>query len=148
MDIEIRFPAIQYTLADRKTGARSTSTLLENSGELHRAGRWPRKEWYVPGGILDSDGHDIPIIDLANWRPIPTVLRPIDYFFGGLIAGGHYRVDYVFGEPMQLALQEFKNRLCQLLAKERRSHSGGVGFRARQRDVQAATTFEEAVRAV
>jgi hypothetical protein len=145
----IEFPAIRYFPVNPRAETKLSMLVLKDSARLHNFARWPRRNRIIPGGVLDSSGFDIPIIDLVDWPEIPWWFRPIDAVFDSLVILGSYRVDFKFGERKKLKLDEFKERLCTLLAQQREFYTGSsAGYRARQRRVREAESYAAAIRGV
>ena len=113
---------------------------------LHAWSKWPQVNRIVPGGLLDCAGFDIPIVGLRNWSPIPVWLKPLDAIFGSFLLFRHYRVEFVYGEPRKLSLDEFKEKLCKLLHQQRASFVGsGISYQKCRTDVQRAATYKDAL---
>jgi hypothetical protein len=54
-----------------------------------------------------------------------------------------YELDPVLEGPEQLTLDDFKQRLCKLVGRERNLHTGGdVGYRGLQKRIRAAADYE------
>lgn len=85
---------------------------------LSRSARYPSKAAALSGGILDAKGLHIPILDLDAPQDPPKGLAAFCLGFWSLFRTYKYR--YSFGEPEQLSLDEFKERLIKLCYQEKR----------------------------
>lgn len=85
---------------------------------LSRSVVYPSKAAAIPGGILDAKGLHIPILDLDAPQNPPKGLAAFCLGFWSLFRTYKYR--YSFGEPEQLSLDEFKERLIKLCYQEKR----------------------------
>jgi hypothetical protein len=145
----IRFPAVQYFEPRPKAETPVTKILVGDWNEAFNVTvgrRWPRYENYVPGGLLDHAGQHFRIIGLLNWEPCPWWLLPLDWFCGMLPLIGPFELDPLLEGPEQLTLEEFKQRLCKLVGRERNLHSGGeVGYRGLQKRIRDAPDYERCI---
>lgn len=137
-EIEITFPIIRYhplivhrdgvkirkthTLLDapmRIGGSPDGSDYLRHGGTgLSRNSEYPSKSAVLPGGILDASGRHIPILDIDAPENKPNVIINIISVFIAEVRTFRYKQS--FGEPEQLKLEEFKDRLIKLGKEERK----------------------------
>jgi hypothetical protein len=148
----INFPAIRYFEPHPRAETRVTKYLVRDWNEAfvrNYRWRWPSYESYVPGGILDHTGQHFMITALKNWKPCPWWLKPLDWTIGVFSVIGPWELDPVLKGPEQLPLDEFKERLCKLVGRERNLHSGGeVGYRGLQKRIRAASDYERCIFAI
>jgi hypothetical protein len=104
---------------------------------------WPRYNDYGPGRILDHTGQHFRIVGLRNLHPPPWYLVPFRWIEMAMIFYRSYELDPILEGPEQLALDDFKQRLCKLVGRERNLHSGGeVGYRGLQKRIRASPDYE------
>lgn len=137
--IEVTFPVIRYhPLVEHRDGVKIKKTriyldkpktiwgsadgseYLRHGGTgLSRSADYPSKAAVLPGGILDANGRHIPILDIEARNSKPNSL--VEFLFNCLSSLFlTYRYRYSFGEPEQLELQDFKDRLIKLSKEERK----------------------------
>jgi hypothetical protein len=149
---KIKFPAVQYFEPRRKAETPVTNYLVRDWDETFTRNHnhsWPRYEDFVPGGILDHTGQHFKIIGLRNWRPPPWFLIPFEWIRAAMILYRRYELDPILEGPEQLTLDDFKERLCKLVGRERGLHTGGhVGYRGMQKLIRAAPDYERCIFAI
>ena len=79
---------------------------------------YPSKARYVPGGVFDSNGLHVPILDLDAPQNPPAGIKGFSLAVCSLFRTFNYR--FSFGEPEQLTLEDFKARLIALHKQEKR----------------------------
>jgi hypothetical protein len=115
---------------------------------LSRSVEFPNKRDTLPGGVLDSKGMHIPILDLGAPDEPPKGKKSFLLgTYGCLI--GTFRYRYSFGEPEQLELEDFNSRIIELSRDERRMPRNKKAIEAAQNfyDVMGAEMFPDAMAA-
>jgi hypothetical protein len=132
MRVTLTFPAIKYSPPYESTDARVLMRLIEHQRELYGWGGFPLWKYYVPGGLLDSTGLEIPIVGLIGgykekpwWYPLATIHWP-------------FKFDYVYGPPQQLSLEQFRKKVTGLVVRQR-----GVGRDMKR--LKSAQTYQEII---
>jgi hypothetical protein len=150
--VKINFPAVRYFEPELNAKPAVTNFLVRDWDEAFVRNfrwRWPSYESYVPGGLMDSSGQHFVIAGLRNWKPCPWWLKPLDWTIGVFLVLGPYELDPILEGPEQLTLDDFKERLCKLVGRERGLHTGGhVGYRGMQKLIRAAPDYERCIFAI
>ncbi|MCY4334754.1 MAG: hypothetical protein OXC60_08790 [Litoreibacter sp.] len=125
--ISLDSPRTYHGSVGHKAGTQHGGTGLSRDAEF------PFKNDILPGGVLDSKGLHIPILDIDAPE---TQFRPLVLFALELVPNiWTYRYRMSFGEPEQLDLAEFKKRIISLSKKEK-----NMPFK-RYKQVEAADSF-------
>jgi hypothetical protein len=142
----ISFPAIQY-FEPGLTRPIVVQKLVKSWPEVVNHGsRWPLRRFWVPGGILDSEGKQFIIQDILNISTMPFFLKPFDALFGSVWYLGRFEAELIISEPKQLTLEDFRDLLARLVGRERSFHAGqGVGYKKYQQLIRKAPTYAAAI---
>jgi hypothetical protein len=148
--VQIDYPAVQYFTPKIRHGVTVAMVPISSTHKLlqiDKPRRWLDYDAFVPGGVLDSVGRDIPIMGITNWRPCPWWYKPFEPILGvGLFGWPWKSLDIVYGEPKILDLPAFKEKLCKIIYSERTMHHGGYrGYRALQTAIKRADSYRAAL---
>ncbi len=116
----VSYPCISYVRELVPSRVGWTYSVRQSAGTFFRMPRWPLRDWYMPGGILDASGNQFEVLDLLGWQPCPAWVRPLDDVIGWaafrLLIGRRFQLQ--LGPPQKLTLDQVKTFIGQMLYVE------------------------------
>jgi hypothetical protein len=100
-------------------GSADHSAYLQHGGTgLSRNADYPCKDIALPGGILDSQGQHIEILNIDAQEGKPHAIA--GFLLGAFSLLCTYQYRFSFGRPEQLNLEDFKDRIIKFGKEERK----------------------------
>lgn len=147
MTSAIEFPAVHYFPkgVGRSSAIPVVIGILMNASELGRCRRKSLARTMFEGSeILDSGGNVFPVRGVSGATlASPWWHLPVDWFNGTLV-----KANLVLGEPKRIALESFKQRLCEFVDQERELWASGIGAAEVQRQITQAMSHRAAIEVI